>query len=377
MRYLRPIGAAVLGLVGLAVGLADAREGRLRFDHLTMDQGLSNGFVQAIIKDSRGFVWFGTADGLNRYDGGTPPRIYKHDPDDSESLPATSAGAIFEDSQKRLWVGSGWVPGGFALFDRDTDRFQRIVPNPGHTGGNQTRCFLEDKQGSLWVGTDNGLVEVDAERREIKRRYPRGPEEASGNARNIVRSLFEDRRKQMWVGTDAGLLRFDRRSGEFSPWTSARETATGLETAEISSFYEDESGGLWIATKAGLHLFDSETGRDTAYLPDPNDPDSISHAGVTRLAPDGQGGLYVGTEGGALNRLDGDAQVHAIPAGHRGRHHDKLALDLGSALRRSGHPLDRDKRRRSQLPFATGAALSAHSRSPRRAQQSPRELGDR
>ncbi|MBN2369853.1 MAG: PAS domain-containing protein, partial [Vicinamibacteria bacterium] len=278
---------------------------RLRFEHLTMDQGLSNNFIHSILKDSRGFLWFGTAEGLNRYDGSTPlTTVYKHDPADPGSLPAFSASVLYEDSHKRMWVGSGWVQGGFAFFDRDRERFMRIMPNPGQNGGNQVRSILEDRQGGLWVGTDNGLVEVDPEQQKIKRRYPLGPEETSGSATKVVRSLYEDRGNRLWAGTDSGLLSFDRQRGEYIPWAGAGDDATGLESAEIWDFYEDESGALWIATKSGLHCLDPESGRVTRYLPNPNDPNSISHAAVTQLAADGRGRLYVGTEGGGLNILD-------------------------------------------------------------------------
>ena len=300
--HLRRNALALLCALGLPAA-AQAREGRLRFEHLTMDQGLSNSFVQAIFKDSRGFLWIGTSEGLDRYDGSTPISVvYRYDPTDPESLPAGAAGVIFEDSRKRLWIGSGWVEGGFALFDRDRGRFKRLLPSTGKLGGNQALCMIEVRDGRLWGGTNNGLVEVDPDRLTMAQ-HPLGLDETSGNAGKTVRSLHEDRKGQLWVGTNAGLLLFDRRTGEYRTWASSNDT-TGLGSAEIWAFYEQEDGGLWIATKSGLHRLDPATGQDTRYLPDPNDPTSISSARVTRLVPDGQGRLYVGTENGGLNILD-------------------------------------------------------------------------
>jgi PAS domain S-box-containing protein len=299
-NHLRRVAPVLLCALALAAG-ASAKEGDLRFEHITMDQGLSHVFVHAILKDSRGFLWFGTAEGLNRYDGGTPIKtIYKHDPLDPESLPGTVAGAIFEDSKKRLWVGSGWVEGGIALFDRDRERFRRIPADPG--GGNQARCFMEDRQGRIWVGTNNGLVSVDPDKLTITR-HPLGPQETSAAASKIVPAIHEDRQGRFWVGTGAGLLLFDRSTGQYTTWARGSDDATGLASAAIWDFYEQEDGGLWIATKSGLHRLDTSSGQDTRYLPDPNDASSISSARVTRLAAGRQGQLYVGTENG-LNILD-------------------------------------------------------------------------
>jgi PAS domain S-box-containing protein len=279
-----------------------SEDGRLRFDHLTMDDGMSHNFVSSILKDSRGFIWFGTPDGLNRFDG-SEIKVYKHDPNDPESLPAFSAGVVFEDSRKRLWIGTGWVNSGFALFDRDREIFRKFLPNPNHINGNQSRCFLEDRQGRLWIGTDNGLAEMDPDKLTIQR-HPLGADDLSGQARLTVYSIYEDGREQLWVGTGAGLARFDRRRGRYIRWPGLTNDLNVLSGAEISDFHEERDGALWIATKGGLHRLEPSTGRDIRYLPDPGDPDSISHARVSKLKPEGPNRLYVGTEGGGLNILD-------------------------------------------------------------------------
>ncbi len=280
---------------------AAAQKANLRFEHLTMDEGLSHNFVQAILKDSRGFLWFGTAEGLNRYDGNTPIKtVYRYDAFDAESLPGTAAGAIFEDSRKRLWVGSGWVEGGIALFDPDRERFRRLPP-PGKSGGNQARCITEDRQGRIWVGTDNGLVEVDPDQLTTTR-HPLGPDGSSGQAAKTVTALHEDRQGRLWVGTDAGLLLYDRSSGSYRTWRQGANAARLV--GSIGGFYEQESGVLWIATKSGLYRLDPATGHDTLYLPEPGNPDSIGSARISRIASDGRGLLYLGTEGSGLEVLD-------------------------------------------------------------------------
>jgi PAS domain S-box-containing protein len=289
-------------LLVICVGVSlQAAEEPLQFGHLTIEDNLSNNWVFSILEDSEGFLWFGTVDGLNRYDG-AGFKIYRHDPDDSTSLPSAVAGALYEDSKKRLWIGSHQGNAGVALYDRELDRFRTFLPIPGQPSGNNVRAILEDGRGQIWLGTDNGIARLDPDTGTIQR-YPINdgrivvPED-------IINSLFEDSRGRFWVGSSGGLMQFDRENGKYTRWHGKAEDQFGLHRADVRDFQEEE-GRLWIATLgSGLHRLDPETGRDTRYLPDPRNPRSISHARVSRMVSDGRGTLYVGTENGGLNIFD-------------------------------------------------------------------------
>src|SRR5512138_587053 len=182
-------------LLALAAGAsrghaADALR-HARFQHITTDDGLSRSFVQAILKDSQGFLWFGTEDGLNRYDGHSFT-IYRRDPKDPESLPSSMAGVLFEDSKKRLWIGSSWSAEGLALYDRARDRFKRFRPGTGHRGS-EVRTIIEDRQGQLWVGTDEGVARFDPEAGAFKL-FPLPSTDATTPLATTATSLLEDRR---------------------------------------------------------------------------------------------------------------------------------------------------------------------------------------
>ncbi len=296
-------------MLALAVGLslvpagARAAEERLRFGHLTIEDGLSHNWVLAILKDSHGFLWFGTQDGLNRYDGARI-KVYRNDAADPDSLPSSVAGVLYEDGQGRLWVGSFWGAQGVALYDRAHDRFKGFLPNPDGTIGNHVRSMLQDREGRIWLGTDDGVAELDPETGKI-RRYPLVAGGQAGTPASLVISLFEDSRGRFWVGTEAGLLRFDRKTGAYARWSGDEANPHGLHQADVWAFHEAENGQLWIGTLGdGLHRLDPETGRDTVYLPDPRKEASISISRVTRLVADGKGLLYVGTENGGLNIFD-------------------------------------------------------------------------
>lgn len=126
----------------------------LHFDHLSLADGLSQSVVFTIFQDSRGFLWIGTQDGLNRYDGYNF-KIYTHDPEDSTSLSDNHIGAIVEDHQGNLWVGTD---NGLNKFDRNTDQFTRFFHNPQDPqslSDNVIGSLFVDSQGILWIGGDN------------------------------------------------------------------------------------------------------------------------------------------------------------------------------------------------------------------------------
>ncbi|MBN2369768.1 MAG: PAS domain-containing protein [Vicinamibacteria bacterium] len=291
---------AALLIISAGVSL-DAAEDHYRFGHLTIEDALSNNWVFSILKDSEGFLWFGTENGLNRYDG-AGFKIYRHDPDDPNSLPSPVAGALYEDARKRLWVGSHQGNAGVALYDREHDRFKRFLPVPGQPIGNNVRVILEDGRGRIWLGTDNGIATLDPKSGKIQR-YPLNDAQ-SVVPEDIVNALFEDRRGRFWVGSSGGLLQFDRETGKYARWPGAADDQFGLHRADIRDFQEEEDR-LWIATLgSGLHRIDPETGRDVRYLPDPRNPRSIGHARVSRIASDKKGTMYVGTENGGLKIFD-------------------------------------------------------------------------
>ncbi len=240
---------------------------------------------------------------MNRYDGGSI-KVYRHNPRDPHSLPSSLAAALLEDSKNRLWIGSGWGNAGLALYDRDHDRFERFLPNPGQAHGNDVRAMVEDRSGLLWLGTDNGVARLDPSTGAVTR-FPLSPERSTGTPEAVILALCEDRQGRLWVGGHSGLLRFDRRTGKYARWPELGADPAGLGHAEILDFYQGRDRALWVATLGdGLVRLDPATGHETQYLPNPRDPASIGSARVRCLVGDGGGRLYVGTENRGLDVLD-------------------------------------------------------------------------
>ena len=153
----------ILTLLLCFVGFqSSAQFNNYKFQHITIDNGLSQNLVYCIAQDQQGFMWFGTKDGLNRYDG-YDFTAYHHNPFDTTSLSDNTITSLFTDSKDRLWIGT--FHGGLNLFDRSANSFNHHLINKGlenQTGGENISAITEDAAGNLWVGTyGNGLFKIE------------------------------------------------------------------------------------------------------------------------------------------------------------------------------------------------------------------------
>lgn len=278
----------------------------LRFEHLTSEQGLSNNRVLAVTRDSQGFMWFGTLDGLNRYDG-YEFRIFRHDPGDEYSLSANLVMALYQDRDDFLWVGTSG--GGLNRYDPATEQFDHYYHDPAdpNTLSNDNVIALyQDREGILWIGTDGGGLNRYDPTTETFTRYPHNPDDPNSLSHNVVWAIHEDAQGVLWVGTDGGgLNRFDRETGRFNAYRHDPENPDSLGEDSVLTIAEGLDGSLWLGTRgSGLDRFDLETERFAHYRYDPDEPFSLSHDSVWDLYADPSGILWIGTIGGGLNRLD-------------------------------------------------------------------------
>ena len=150
-----------LWLAGLfTISATQAQRQNVRFTYLTTNQGLSQNNVTCILQDRKGFMWFGTQDGLNKFDGYSYT-LYRNDPQKSTSISHSYIHTLFEDQQGRLWVGTD--AGGLSLFDSSTETFSNYKHIPGLASSlshNKVMAIAQDGQGYLWVGTAGGAGSV-------------------------------------------------------------------------------------------------------------------------------------------------------------------------------------------------------------------------
>ncbi len=277
-----------------------------RFERLGLEQGLSEAQIMVILQGSQGFLWIGTQDGLNRYDGYTFT-VYRHDPTEPTSLNTNLIFAILEDSDGDLWLGTDR---GLVRFDRRSGVFAPYrSPEADRSALGQAivRAVLEDSQGMLWFGTlGQGLYRLDRRTGRLTA-YQHDPEDLHSLASNNVTTLLENVHGRLWVGTHGGGLgQLDPQTGKFTWYRHRTEDPDSLSSNNVTALFEDAHGILWIGTEmGGLNVLDPAT-RVPAfvrYQHDGSNPHSLSHDYVMALLEDAAGVLWVGT-GRGLNELD-------------------------------------------------------------------------
>ncbi len=278
----------------------------LRFEHLAIEQGLSQSTVGAILQDRYGFMWFGTDDGLNRYDG-YQFTVYRHDPNDPASLSQGTIQEIYEDGAGALWLRTS--SGGLDRYDRDRNQFihyRRAKDGIGTQEEDFAWDLYEDRSGTIWAGAYlSGLYRYDrANDRFVQYRHdPNNPASLSDDR---VYAVFEDSAGLLWVGTAKGLDRLDRERARFVHFHHDPADPTTLAGERVQLIQEDRQGRLWIATYGtGLNLFDRSSGQVTRYVHDPANPQSIDQPSrIAELYEDNRGDLWVRHFDGRLDRFD-------------------------------------------------------------------------
>lgn len=325
----------------------------LKFERLTIDQGLSQGNINAIIQDRNGFMWFGTQDGLNRFDGyeyvvykpdPNNPRsissnvikalhetsdghilvgtaggglcvyhpdtddfsVYKNDESDLSSLSYNSVYSVFEDKDSVIWVGT--FGGGVCVFNQKTEsftRFQYNAKDPNSLSGNAIRAIFEDKQGELWIGVDGGgLNKYDPIKKRFIR-YQHNPADPESLASDIVLTVMVDNEGFFWCGSWAGgISKFDPKTGKTICFKHSANDPNSVNSNETFAFCQDRQNRIWVSTRNGLDILDQSTGKFYHYLNDPLIATTLSLNVIISLFQDKSGVFWVGTEGGGLNKVD-------------------------------------------------------------------------
>ena len=280
-----------------------AQSNQIRFEHI--HQGLSQVTINTMLQDQQGFLWFGTQDGLNRYDG-YRFKVFKHIPGKPNSLVNNHIQSLYQDKQGLLWIGT---QGGLSQFNPKTGNFTRFVHqpnNPQSLSHNNVLSIIAANNEALWIGTSAGLNLFDQTQQTFSH-FINDPQQQTSLSDDNVNVVYRDSLGTLWVGTNNGLNEFDRKHQAFNQPSIPGDHIPLLENHQVFTVFEDTQATLWIGTDQGLHQYspnqNNAKNKLTTYKHDAQNPASISHDHIRAITQDNSGALWVGTNAQGLNKL--------------------------------------------------------------------------
>ena len=260
---------------------------------------LSSNQINAMYEAPDGALWVGTAQGLDRFEPATGRvRRYRTVPDDSSTL-GNDVVAIAGDASGKLWVSSRL---GLFVFDPARESFERVSEQL-HT--RLVLTLLRDRQGVLWIGTEDELLAVDTRTRAVVRRYGSATAARPAPLSGRVLALYQGANGTLWVGSDGGLASLDPVRGTFIRYRYDRDDPLSLGGNIVRSVLVDRGGVLWVGLETyGVSKHASSAMNFELIRHDPSAPRSLSDGYVRGIAQDSRGNLWIGTQFGGLDRLD-------------------------------------------------------------------------
>ena len=380
----------IFSCLKISTSYANIRES-FNFKNITIEDGLSQSTVETIYQDSKGYIWIGTNDGLDRYNG-YEFKHYKHDKYDKNSIANNYIVDIIEDKNGYIWVStigglsrinpdkdeiknyyskedSGNLSNsnlwqilctkdnrliastidGLNVYDKNKDKFTRILYKEGELPSQYIYSLEEDINGHIWVGTDNGLVELDKDLNIVKS-YQDAIEDSdvynvyddskgniwvctldnglfkinlddksvenykNNNSKisipsNNVRDIISDSEGKLWIATDKGLCTFDYEREEFITYNKKSYQSNSLIDDEIFCLLKDSSGLIWIGTYSGISRFNPNS-NFTHFKLDPYEDNSISGNVIHGIYEDDDKTLWIGTNESGVNVINGESIKH-------------------------------------------------------------------
>ncbi len=293
MKNLCTVAFIVATLVIQAGAVAQIPQ--IDFERYSIIDGLSNDVVRSVTQDRYGYIWIGTEDGLNRFDGYSF-KTYKHNPSDSSSIVSNAVLSLCCDSAGNLWIGT---EEGLDRYDRTADRFihhdrPSDIPPVGRTG---IPSLSFDRHGSLWIATaSQGLIRYDLSRRTSSR-LRHDARDASSIPSDSITCLYTSGDGLLWIGYSSPLLSaYNSADGHLITFAHQPGNPAGLSASVISSICEDRKGNLWLSTWGdGIVQLDSSRTRWIHYRHDARDAHSLAENTISALAIDGAGRVWAAT----------------------------------------------------------------------------------
>ncbi len=283
------------------------------FNQLTIGNGLSSGNVTCILKDSRGFIWFGTDDGLNKYDG-YQVSIYRHNPQLPHSIAGNSIRCLFEDSKSNLWIGL--KGNGLSKLDLKTGIFKTYKQTSASKSisYNDVAGVVEDKQGRIWIAADRGSLDLYNPETEDFEHFQIIDRKFNQALNNALTDIEIDNDGFLWLSSwGGGIYRFDTKSKQFSLHSHWQANLPDEKICKhIYSLFMDKAGVLWVASgHGGLYSLNIKSDSLVSYI-DLGAGKNIPEKSITTVNQDNVGRIWVATTNNGLCLIDKDGKTQFV-----------------------------------------------------------------
>ncbi len=340
LEIIRILGVLALLLWHLNVA---AQKNNFSFDHLGIREGLSQSYVNCVVQDKQGFMWFGTQDGLNKYDG-YHFKVFKNNPKEANSISSNFIHSIVADDKGNLWIATD---NGLNKFDPITEQFSLfqlqgkgselkqkftsllvskdlIYAATANNGiytlkvsdpkakltsllGNQNlknsiiQCLYIDNDKLLWIATNNvGLISYDLRKKSVVQ-YQNNYQFKLNS--NCIFSIYELNQTFLWLGTDNGLNILNKKTGAIEVVQNDILKPNSLSNNVVKGIFQDHSGTIWLATNGGLNKYNNKPNNFARFQYSPENRKGINGNKVNCIYEDKTGTVWVGTESG-INKFD-------------------------------------------------------------------------
>lgn len=255
-----------------------AHSAEQKIQTLSLQDGLMNPQIYDLVKDQKGFIWFGTADGVKRFDG-YGYTSFSHDPEVASSLSNNNVSVMLSDSKDRLWIGT-WG-GGVNLYQRQSQNFKHFrfdKTQANSIGSDKVQAIFESRNGDIWFGTNGGGLNKYNANSQTFTRFVNKPGDKSSLGHNRIWTIHEDQQSNIWVGTSDGLYKKLAGSPVFEKYGAGEQ---GLDHSEVRALYIDQSNNIWLATRNSFGRFLPESNRYQSF----DFPGGGEIPSVTRIVP--------------------------------------------------------------------------------------------
>lgn len=294
-RFLTTVLLVLLILTNSELSFAQTSD--IELDNISLEQGLSQSTVFAIVQDAQGFMWFGTQDGLNRYDGYSV-KVFRHNPANSKTICGNSIRTLMCDSRGDLWIGT--ENSGVDRFVCKENRFYHFVHSSDNSSlsSNYVTSLYEDFNKNIWVGTGRGLNLLDRGSGKFKHFSFGKDSNKLNNA--IIWGISEDKKGNLWLAASIGLLRVkmnDLLKGIMQPdyylYQNSLSNPGSISANNVTAVCFDRNGLLWASTVNGLNRLDQHTNKFTSFKHDAGNPNSLPGDIIISMKLDSQGELWI------------------------------------------------------------------------------------